>query len=96
MSKTTAAEVLRCTEVIPADTTPEAWRIQAEIYRRMSPNRRLEKALEMGAFLREVVAAGIRYRHPDYDERQVTMAAARLRLGDELFRKVYPDVDVAP
>jgi hypothetical protein len=82
-------------EIIPADTTPEAWRVQVEIYRRMSPNRRLGLAFEMSDTLRRTVTDGVRSRHPDYSEDQVRLAVARLWLGDDLFRKVYPGVEVA-
>jgi hypothetical protein len=52
-------------DVIPADTTPKAALVQREIFRRMSPSRRLELACEMSDFLRGIVAEGIRSRHPD-------------------------------
>ena len=35
-------------------------------------------------------ADGIRRRHPDYDDRQVLLAAARLRYGDDLVRAAWP------
>ena len=48
----------------------------------------------MSESLREVVAAGVRHRHPEYDEKQVRLAVIRLALGDDLFHKVYPGVIV--
>jgi hypothetical protein len=80
-------------ELIPADTTPEAARVQFEIYRRMSPDRRLELAFEMSQFLRDVVVAGVRSRHPEFSEEQVRLAVIRLTIGEELFRQAYPGVD---
>jgi hypothetical protein len=82
-------------EIIPADTTPEAWAVQVDIYRRMAPSRRLELALQMSDTLRRVVASGVRSRHPEYSEEQVRIAVARLWLGDELFRQAYPGVEIA-
>jgi hypothetical protein len=82
-------------EVVPADTTLEAQRVQFEVFRRMPPGKRLEMALQMSDSLRAVAASGVRGRHPDYSEDQVKMAVIRLSLGDDLFRKVYPGVDVA-
>lgn len=38
-----------------------------------------------------MMRAGIRMRHPDYEDQQVEMALARLLWGDELFRKAKPD-----
>ncbi len=81
-------------ELFPADTTPEAFQVELEILRRLSPDRRLEMACRMTDSLRQVVEAGIRRRHPDYDERQVRLALIRINLGDALFREVYPGVDV--
>jgi hypothetical protein len=81
--------------VIPADTTPEAWRVQLEIYRRMSPSKRLELALRMSDSMRAVVASGVRARHPEYDEEQIKHAVNRILLGDELFRKAFPGVETA-
>ena len=41
--------------------------------------------------------AGIRARHPDYDDMRVRMAYRRLVLGDDLVRTIWPDRDlVAP
>jgi hypothetical protein len=81
-------------EVVPADTTEEAARVQREVLRRMPPMKRLQLACQMSDELREIVAAGVRHRHPDYDDNQVRLAVIRLYLGDDLFRKVYPGVDV--
>jgi predicted RNA polymerase sigma factor len=81
-------------EIVPADTTLEAARVQFEVFRRMRPDRRLELALEMSTALRNVAASGVRSRHPDYSEEQVKLAVARLTLGDELFSRAYPGVDV--
>ena len=47
-------------EATPADTTPEAWAVQLDVYRRMPPTRRLELGLQMSDSLRHVVACGIR------------------------------------
>jgi hypothetical protein len=79
-------------EMVPADTTVEAARVQYEIFRRMPAERRLELALQMSDALREIAAAGVRQRHPDYSEEQVRLAVIRLTLGDDLFRKAYGDV----
>jgi hypothetical protein len=81
-------------EIVPADTTLEAARVQIEIFRRMSPGKRLELACQMSNTLRKVVASGVRGRHPDYTEDQVRLAVIRLTLGDKLFREVYPGKDV--
>jgi hypothetical protein len=78
-----------------ADTTPEADRVQIEIFRRMAPEQRLKQALELTEFARALSAAGVRSRHPGYSDHQVHMAVIKLTLGDEVFQRVYPDEDVA-
>jgi len=56
--------------MIPADTTLEAVRKQFEILRRLGPEGRLRMAFEMSDNLRRIVEAGVRGRHPDYNEKK--------------------------
>ena len=77
-------------EIAPADTLPEAAQVQFEIFRRMSPNKRLQLALRMGDSLRQVVAAGVRHRQPEISEDQVRRIVIHLTLGEELFRQANP------
>ncbi len=81
---------------LPADTSLEAIRVQHAIYRRMPPEQRLRLACQMSDSIRVVAADGVRARHPDYNQRQVQLAVIRMTLGEELFRRVYPEEDVAP
>ncbi len=46
--------------------------------------------------LRAVAEAGVRHRHPDYDNAQVQVATARLLLGEALFAEAFPSRDVRP
>jgi hypothetical protein len=39
---------------------------------------------------RQTAEAGIRQRHPEYDDRQVLLARARLLHGDDLVRRAWP------
>jgi hypothetical protein len=80
----------------PADTSPEAARVQVEIFRRMDASRRFELACEMSDTIRKVSADGVRSRHPDYTEEQVRLAVARITLGEDLFHRAFPGVDVRP
>lgn len=79
---------------IPADTTPEAHRVQGEAYRRMGGAARVALAFELGETVRQLTLAGIRHRHPDYTDEQVRLAYARLTLGDELVRAAWPNRDL--
>jgi hypothetical protein len=78
------------------DTTEEAARVQREVYRRMSPSRRLQLIFEMNEQLRELLAAGVRDRNPDYTEAHVKMAVIRLWLGRELFERAFPGQHIVP
>lgn len=80
----------------PLDTSPEAWRVVREIQARMGPSRRAEAAFEASEFVRALALAGIRRRHPDYDERSLRLALFRRIYGEDLFRSVYPGENVAP
>jgi len=72
---------------IPADTTPEAARVQMAIFRRMSSGQRLQLALQMSDTLRSIVADGIRSRHPTFSDEQVRLEVIRICLGEEACRK---------
>jgi hypothetical protein len=46
--------------------------------------------------VRSISEAGVRRRHPDYDDRRVRLAAIKLAIGADLFKLVYPGEDVEP
>jgi len=72
------------------DTTPQAEEIQFEIYRKMGPARRTVVAAQMSEQARAITLAGIRYRHPEYDEETAKWALFRMLVGDELFARAWP------
>lgn len=76
--------------MIPLDTAAEAHQVQIQVYRRMGPEGRLQRAMRMCDEAREVAQAGIRARHPGYDGQSVKWALLRLLLGDTLFCAAYP------
>lgn len=78
---------------IPWDTLPEAYEVQIEAYRRMGGKGRTAVMFRLSGMARQIAAAGIRERHPDYDEEQVRMALFRLLFGDDLSRRVWPERD---
>lgn len=75
---------------IPLDTTLAAHGAQIAAYRRMSPERRLLRAMQMCDDARSISRAGIRSRHPEYTTEEVALALFRLVLGDDLFCAAYP------
>ena len=62
------------------------------IYQRMLPAQRCAMAARMSVDARAIALAGIRHRHPEYDERQARMALFKLLLGDAMVRRVWPGV----
>lgn len=57
---------------------------------------RVRMTFELNDNLRSISEAGVRHRHPDYDDRQVRLAATKLAIGADLFNLVYPNEDVKP
>ena len=76
---------------VPADTTPEAWRVQMRAIANRSVQDRLAEweAHNEAATMSEERA--VLRRHPNYTDRQVMLARARMRYGDELVGKVWPN-----
>jgi hypothetical protein len=62
------------------DTTPEAAALQEQAYRELGPSGRLKIALELSDFTHALAVAGIRLRHPEYDEE-----TARRKLAEMLY-----------
>lgn len=71
------------------DTTPEAEAAQIEIYRRMSPGRKLLLVEEANRTARALALAGLRQRHPDAGEAELFRRLVDLTLGEELAMEVY-------
>ena len=72
-----------------SDTSPEATRVQYELYRRMSPGRRLELVFDMCDTGRLLAIAGLRMRHPEATDEELKRLWAKQRLGDVLYERVY-------
>ena len=73
----------------PRDTSPEAWKVFLDLVRRMSPEERLQRAIDLTAAVRNLGEANIREAHPGASEREIFLRAARRRLGADLYAKVY-------
>lgn len=74
----------------PLDTSADAHRVQTEAYRRMEGSQRGAIVFRLNDLARQAAVAGIRARHPEYDGERLRLAYARLVLGDELTRAVWP------
>jgi hypothetical protein len=71
------------------DTTPEALAVQFQVLRRLGPAGRLAMMFELSDNLRSLVEAGVRHRHPEWNDRTVEREVIRLMIGDDLFRQAY-------
>jgi hypothetical protein len=75
---------------VPLDTSQRAFDVQRDVYRRMGGAGRTAVMFRLNDAVRRLTMAGIRARHPGYDEEQVRQAYGRLVLGDVLARAVWP------
>jgi hypothetical protein len=75
---------------VPLDTSRQAHALQREVYLRLGGAGRIAVMFQLNDTVRRLAMAGIRARHPGYDEEQVRLAYARLVLGDALVRAVWP------
>ncbi len=81
----------------PFDTSPEAEKVQIEVFRRMGPEKRLQSAALLSDACRTLLAERVRKRHPDYDEEQVRLAVIRCWLPEDLFLQACPGArDILP
>lgn len=83
-------------DMFSRDTSMEALRVHVDVLRRLGVDGRTRLTFALCESLRRTVEAGVRHRHPEYDDRTVRLAATRLAIGDRLFRVAFPGVDVAP
>lgn len=74
-----------------SDTAQQSEGVMIEMLRKISPEARLETALEFTEILRKLIESGVRVRHPEYSDKEVKLAVIRIILGEKLFKKVYPE-----
>jgi len=79
---------------IPGDTSLDAHEAQIRAYRRMGGAARVAVMFRLSESTRRWSSAGIRRRHPHYDDFQLRLALARMTLGDDLVRRVWPDFEL--
>jgi len=75
----------------PQDTSPEAERVQIDLWRRMSPADKARAVSEISRMVQELSLAGIRQRHPGASDQECLLRLARLKLGAALASRVYPE-----
>jgi hypothetical protein len=61
-----------------SDTSPEAAAMQLKIWRSMTGEQRVQIAMDMSEFARELTRARLRQEHPEWNEKQVMLEVIRL------------------
>jgi hypothetical protein len=72
-----------------SDTPPEVERMMIELWRKMAPERKLQKVFSIGSSLNEVVRADLRRRYPDATPRELELRLAARSYGRELMIKAF-------
>jgi len=52
-------------------TPAEGLRMQIELYRAMTPQRRLQISFELDDLARQLARSGARHQHPDWDDERI-------------------------
>lgn len=73
----------------PGDSSPEALRLQLEIYRAMPVERKLELVEDANHTARLLALAGLAARHPEDSPERLHRRLFDLVLGPELARRAY-------
>ena len=72
-----------------SDTAPQARQVQFELYRRMSPARKIELIFDACRTGQLLAMAGIRMLNPAAADKQLWHLWAKQHLGEDLYNKVY-------
>jgi len=75
--------------VLSADTDPRVEKIQIELLRKVSPERKFQMVAQMNYTVRVFMVAGLKQRNPDASPEAIRRMLADLLLGEELARKVF-------
>jgi hypothetical protein len=79
--------------LLSADTDAESEQRQIARWRAMSPADKLRLVAELNAAADTMALAGIRLRHPGASPREQFLRLATVKLGRDLARQVYPEID---
>jgi hypothetical protein len=73
----------------PADTATRAWELYISLIRRMAPEQKLARVLDLNRRARAAREDAIRRANPHWRDRDVILFAAAKRFGEDLVRKAY-------
>jgi len=82
--------------IFSADTSTASAKRQIQALQKMGLAGRAEMTFQLSDNLRAITEAGIRYRHPNYTDRQVVQAVLRLTLEKDVFEQVFPGCEILP
>lgn len=78
-----------------SDTSPEVERMMIEIWRRATPEQKLQRVLSIGRSVNELTRAFLRVRYPDATPREIKLRLAARNLDRETMIKAFgwdPDI----
>jgi hypothetical protein len=79
---------------IPDDTSVDAWKVEMQALRRLTPAERHALWFEFQCELDEMAMNAIRRARPDADERRQLAEFVRRAHGADVARAAYPDLDL--
>ena len=68
----------------PLDTHEDAYELQLHLYRQMSAQRKGEMAAELSNAVRSIARQGIRVRHPEFSDAEVSRELIRILFGEDV------------
>jgi len=71
-----------------SDTSPEAYAVQLECLRQMTPQQRLSKAFGLSRQVKRMAFDAIRRRHPEYSDEEVQHRFIEMTYGVKLAEEV--------
>ncbi len=74
---------------ISADTSPDSERVLLQLARDMAPRQKLDIAASMSRTLRQLAESGVRARHPDAPEEEISKRLAARMLPRDLVIAAY-------
>ena len=73
------------------DTHAAAHQLQHALYHQMTPETKGEYAALLSDDIRQIARVGIRLRHPEYTDSEVSRALITLLFGKDVARSIWPE-----
>ena len=82
--------------MLPCDTHAESAMMQFNVLKKMDISARAEMTFQLSDNLHSIVRAGIKHRHPNYTDRQITQAALSLIMDKDILAQIFGGDEVSP